>query len=548
MRLSIPAKVFSGFAAVLVTFGMAEAFSVYQLHRVGVGLSLVSNTYHPLTQLANQLDAAFRDSEQASERSLRETDPSTRRDLLRLALEYHPRAAREKLKAAQAVVADARSTRPGPQETMILDRLDGLLQGVLVRYDEYERAGNDAGDLLTRIDRARQQGEPAAVLEEQFVGSVRRLKKIEEGLGNTLKDFASELDDRINERVKAAGNEERRSVLNIIALSVIAVVAWISIMAVVQRILAPIRRLTEAVKDIGEGRFARELAVHSDDELALLAREFNSMAKKLLDRERQLQEKTNEVLRAERLATVGRLSAQITHEIRNPLSSLSLNTELLQERLERGISEATDRAEAMALLKSMAREMDRLAEITEEYLRFARQPKPAPGPVDLNDAVDELLDFMAAELAAGGVSASRELAADLPRVRADPGQLRQVLLNLVRNAREAAGHGGHLKLRTRAEAGHHVVMLEVEDDGPGIPAELKSHLFEPFFSTKERGTGLGLAVVQQIIHEHGGEISCHPVLPHGSRFVVSLPTVDATDETGPATEPEHLLVSARTGH
>jgi signal transduction histidine kinase len=219
---------------------------------------------------------------------------------------------------------------------------------------------------------------------------------------------------------------------------------------------------------------------------------------------------------------VGRLAAQITHEIRNPLSSLSLNAELLQERLERGIQDDAGRAEAHALLVAMSREVERLAEITEEYLRFARHPKPDFSVVDLNDAVDELVDFMAAELAAGGVVAVRELTA-APRVRADAGQLRQVLLNLVRNAREAAGPGGHVRLSTKVDDVTRVALLEIEDDGPGIPQALKSHLFEPFFSTKERGTGLGLAVVQQIVHEHGGEVTCHPVLPKGTRFVVSLP-------------------------
>jgi signal transduction histidine kinase len=527
MRLSIPAKVISGFAAVLVTFGLVAAFSVYQLHRVGSGLSLVSQAYHPLTRLAAQLEASYRDSAQASDRLLEETDPETRRSLLRLALEYHPRAAREKVKAAQAVIQKARETAAGVREALVLDRLDGLLRAVVVRYDEYQRVGAEVRAQLDRIAAHADEGLTPGERDAAFATTVRQLKKIEEGIGNTLKDFASELDDRIDQRVQQAGAEERWSASVIVSFSLIAVVIGLVITVITQRILAPIRRLTEAVKDIGEGRFARELAVHSNDELAILAHEFNAMVKKLRERDRQLQEKTAEVLRAERLAAVGRLAAQITHEIRNPLSSLSLNTELLQEQLESGVQSEKGRAEAQALLKSMAREMDRLAEITEEYLRFSRQPKPVRVAVDVNDVADELLDFMAPELASVGVAATRELARQAPRIIGDPSQLRQALLNLVRNAREAAGNGGHIRVRSRIDPERAHALLEVEDDGPGIPTEMKARLFEPFFTTKERGTGLGLAVVQQIVHEHGGEVSCLPVLPHGSRFTLSFPLAQA---------------------
>jgi signal transduction histidine kinase len=546
MRLSIPAKIFAGFAAVLVTFSLVAASSVYQLHRVGVGLSLVSNTYHPLTRHAAQLDESFRQSAQASERLQHETDVGTRRGLLRLALEYYPRAAREKVKAAQAVVAEARKTARQATEVAFLDRVDGLLDGVLVRYAEYQRVGAGAGKILDRLEDLRRQNQPTEQWESQFDASIRELKKTEEGLASTLKDLEAELDDRIDLRVLQAAEEEPRAVVTVVLFALVAALISVFVTVLAQRTLAPIRSLTEAVKEFGEGRFARELPVKSDDELAILAGEFNAMARKLRDRDRQLQEKTMEVLRAERLAAVGRLAAQITHEIRNPLSSLSLNAELLQERLDSGVDEPAGREEATALLKSMSREVERLAEITEEYLRFARHPKPDFAAVDLNDAVEEVLDFMSAELGTGGVSAARDLAALAPRVRADSGQLRQVLLNLIRNAREAAGSGGHIRLSTRMDVSRRVALLEVEDDGPGIPAALQSHLFEPFFTTKERGTGLGLAVVQQIIHEHGGEVSCHSVVPHGTRFVVTLP-LDESAETGAAQRTEEPGLPAAVG-
>jgi signal transduction histidine kinase len=220
---------------------------------------------------------------------------------------------------------------------------------------------------------------------------------------------------------------------------------------------------------------------------------------------------------------VGRLAAQITHEIRNPLSSLSLNTELLEEQIESGLDDLEAKGEARSLVKAMAREVDRLTGVTEEYLRFARMPKPTYSAVDLNDAMDELLAFMGPELAAAGVEAKRDWSEEPPRVKADAGQLRQVVLNLVRNAREAAGRGGHIRLRTRIEPIHQWGVVEVVDDGPGIPEAVRSHLFEPFYSTKEGGTGLGLALVQQVMHEHGGEVECESAAGKGTRFVLRWP-------------------------
>lgn len=522
MRLSISAKVFAGFAAVLATFGLVSAFGVWQMHRIGEGLALVSQAYHPLTRLGAQLEASYRSSEEATRRLLDENDVRVRQSLLSHALEYHPRAARQKVQDALGVIDDARQLGLGGEELPFLDRIEGLLLNVQLRYDAYARIGEEVENTLARLG----TGDAAerATAKTELDPALRRLKKVEEQIGLGLRDFSSEVEARVDLRVRQTRNEERRSALMILLLTVVAVVVGLMVTALSQRTLAPIRRLTEAVKDVGEGRFERELAVGSDDELGLLASEFNAMAKKLAERDRQLTEKTAEVLRSERLAAVGRLAAQITHEIRNPLSSLSLNAELLEEQLQDGgPADPEARAETRAVVAAMAREVDRLAEITEEYLRFARLPKPALAAVDLNDAVEDLLDFTAAELAAAKVVVVRELTAEGPAVRADASQLRQVLLNLVRNAREALVEGGRLVVRTRLDPEQPTATVIVEDDGPGIPAEIRAQIFEPFFTTKERGTGLGLALVQQIVHEHGGELSCESAPGHGTRLSVSLP-------------------------
>src|SRR5947208_1747596 len=243
-------------------------------------------------------------------------------------------------------------------------------------------------------------------------------------------------------------------------------VMWLS-----QRALQPIRTLTEAAQRLGRGS-PESVAVPEEggDELAVLAREFNAMAQRLAARERELRAQGEALLRSERLAAIGRIAAQITHEIRNPLSSISLNAEELGERAP----------QARELCDAIVREVDRLTGITEEYLRFARLPKPQLQRADANDIVRELLEFVRPELDSAGVKVSLSLSPGLPRVLADVAQLRRLLLNLLRNAREAMSGGGSLRVTTRATKA--TVEIDVRDSGAGMPPEPPARTVDPVFT------------------------------------------------------------------
>ncbi|HET8733280.1 MAG TPA: ATP-binding protein, partial [Anaeromyxobacteraceae bacterium] len=305
-----------------------------------------------------------------------------------------------------------------------------------------------------------------------------------------------------------------RTVASIVIYTLLALAVGVGAALVSQRLLAPIRRLTEGVKAVASGDLERQVEVRGSDELAVLAREFNAMAESLA-RQRQ------ELLRAERLAAVGRISAHITHEIRNPLNSLGLNAELLADELGPGAP-----AEARALVGAITREVDRLNAVTEEYLRFARLPRPVAATEDLNEILGGLLDFVAPEMAEAGVTVRRALAPDLPPVRVDEGQVRGAFLNLVRNAREAMSAGGTLEVRTVREPDGGV-LATVSDTGSGIPADRLERIFDPFFSTKSGGTGLGLAFTLQVLTEHGGTIRCASDVGRGTTFSVRLPPAPA---------------------
>ena len=211
------------------------------------------------------------------------------------------------------------------------------------------------------------------------------------------------------------------------------------------------------------------------------------------------EEMLRRTLRAERLAAVGTLAAGLAHEVRNPLNSAALQLAVLERRLERG--EPLDRTAPIAhIIKS---EIDRLDRLVRDFLAFA---KPAPldaRPVDVGALLASTAGLIAPEAEAARVALSIDAPADLPPIAGDAERLRQVLLNLTRNALEAMQErGGHLTLRGRRDG--QTLEIEVEDDGPGFPHDLP--VFDAFFTTKDQGTGLGLSLAHRIVSDHGGTI------------------------------------------
>ncbi|HEY7375545.1 MAG TPA: ATP-binding protein [Polyangia bacterium] len=289
------------------------------------------------------------------------------------------------------------------------------------------------------------------------------------------------------------------------------------------RSLRPLSVLRAHARRLGGGDYSQRTGVTSRDEIGDLAREFDAMAAAIQERERRL-------IRSERLATVGRMAAQIAHEVRNPLASIGLNAELLgDEIVERG-------EEARRLVTSIIGEVDRLTEITETYLRFARLPRPKLERESLGAIVASVVEMSRGELAQAGVAVAVDVTPGLPEVAADEAQLRQALINLIRNAREALAGSAvrRIDISARAaDAGR--IAIAVHDSGPGIDGVNLAKIFDPFFSTKERGTGLGLALVQQIVVDHGGQIDVASAPGAGTTFTMTLPGGDGAARERSAT-------------
>jgi signal transduction histidine kinase len=236
-----------------------------------------------------------------------------------------------------------------------------------------------------------------------------------------------------------------------------------------------------------------------------------------LVRERRQRERLREELRrAEHLAALGKLLAGVAHEVRNPLAGIR-STVQLWLRLP-------DLARTPESLDAVIQSVDRLSELVSRLLYFARTGADEPRPVDLNSVVRDTLELLRAQAAAQGVTLEADLAPELPFVSGSDPALRQVVLNLATNALQAMPRGGRLLCRTASVSGGQGVELRVADTGPGVAPEARAHLFEPFFTTRPEGTGLGLALCREIVLQHGGAIELVPGEGPGATFRVVLPS------------------------
>jgi signal transduction histidine kinase len=228
------------------------------------------------------------------------------------------------------------------------------------------------------------------------------------------------------------------------------------------------------------------------------------------------EEMLRRVLRAERLAAVGTMAAGLAHEVRNPLNSASLQLTVLERRLARG--DGADTAKPIVgIIKS---EIERLDRLVRDFLAFARPSPLEPRPVSLGELIEAVAHLIRPEAEAAGVTVSTTSTLALPPAAGDSERLRQVLLNLTRNAIEAMQGSGGGQLTLRATPGNDTVELEVEDDGPGFAEDLP--VFDAFFTTKDQGTGLGLSLVHRIVSDHGGTIRVQS-RPGCTCFTVTLP-------------------------
>jgi signal transduction histidine kinase len=284
---------------------------------------------------------------------------------------------------------------------------------------------------------------------------------------------------------------------------------------VARRTARDLERLVEGSLAAARGDLDHRVPVRSADEVGAVASAFNLMMEDLKTSKERLQI-------AERIAAWQDIARRLAHEIKNPLTPIQMAMDTLQKSYKKQhpqFGEILDESTTTVL-----EEADRLKKIVAEFSDFARMPKPEFARIDLNEIVKSSLALYD--------NVETHLAPGLPEIDADRGQMNQVILNLVGNARDALGDrgDGRIVVRTLAGSGADRVLLVVEDNGPGVPPELKDKVFAPYFTTKHTkgGTGLGLAIVHRIVSDHGGRITISDATGGGARFTIELPLRNGT--------------------
>jgi len=291
----------------------------------------------------------------------------------------------------------------------------------------------------------------------------------------------------------------------------------ILVLAVVRTVSRPIKRLTVTALETSKGRYGLEVDGRTtNDEIGILTSVFNRMSRKMANDLATLQRMNDRLMRTEKLASIGTLSAGIAHEISNPLSAVISLVETLRKRSE------TD-PESARQLEIITKQLERVSVITREMLDFAASKPEHRTPADVNEIVTSSLRLVGFDTSFRSVKLEVALESGIPRVECDPDQIQQVLVNLLLNARQAIDDDGEISVVTARRSGE--IVVEVRDNGCGINEEYISCIFDPFFTTKgdQGGTGLGLAVSYGIMKGHGGRLEALPNSPKGTVLRVLLP-------------------------
>jgi signal transduction histidine kinase len=290
-----------------------------------------------------------------------------------------------------------------------------------------------------------------------------------------------------------------------------------------RRITRPIHRLVDGTVRIAKGDFSRLIPMSSRDEIGELARSFNEMTSRLLEARERMEAANRRLIQAEKLASIGRLAATIAHEIRNPLTSVKLNVQKVAE--EKALDEVSQEHLGLSL-----EGIDQIERFIKELLNFTRVSELALERFPLEQVVEESLKMIQAAFRERGISVEKRYAPSLPPVLVDGDKMRQVFLNVLRNAQEALGAGGLISVSIDAaeEAGRNWLRVRIEDDGPGVSEKDRESIFEPFFTTRPAGFGLGLANARKIVEQHNGSIRVAPEGGRGACFIIQIPAEEGT--------------------
>ncbi|MED5374113.1 MAG: ATP-binding protein [Myxococcota bacterium] len=504
MGLPLRLRIIAAFAFSFACFLAALTVGLWKLGDIGQGLRLLDEGYIPLSRSVSTMEASLVRLELDLDRS---GGPMAG---LRSNAQLHQRRISSGVQSGRQSIDEALLLPMDEVDLRSLEGLDLQLQVIA----EYNQQLLDVSERWLDLMEAGRTHD-AKALEPELVRTRGELE-------TRVKQLARQVDGRIRGLADETAEAQRAALLASGSLALVALSLGLVMLALSVIALRPIGEMTRGVERIAGGDYSGRLDVQRDDELGVLSRRINEMAAAIAQRDEDLRRSAEQALsdqerlaRAERLALVGQMLAQITHEVRNPLNAMSLNAELLAEEFE--ALPADRQAEAQEILETVTGEIERLEKTTEHYLTLARRPAPDLKPTDLADLVRSVARLLEQELLQAQVSLELDLA-EGPPVEVDATQLRRAVLNVVKNALEAGARHVRVCLADTQE----FLELRVEDDGPGLSPEAAERAFDPFYSTKAKGSGLGLAITRQILEDHGGTVAWSTLEP-GTRIALRLP-------------------------
>ncbi len=301
--------------------------------------------------------------------------------------------------------------------------------------------------------------------------------------------------------------------LLLVAIAIVVLIGW--------SFTRPIKELADAARVVAAGNLDFQVPVKRNDEVGQLATTFNEMIAGLKSK-RDLEERLNQ---AERAAVIGRLTQSVAHEIRNPLNVINLSIDHVSKKY--APEDSARREKFTQLLSSMKDEIERLKHLVNDLLNYGRPARSAVETIDMRQLVEETLSLLRQQADIQGVAVTIDEAGGPASVRGDRERLKSFISNLAINALQAMPTGGHLTARVERQDGR--VEVKISDTGVGISEESLGKIFEPYFSTKQSGFGLGLAVTRKIIEEHRGRIAVESQLQRGTTFTVTLPAAEENE-------------------
>lgn len=386
-------------------------------------------------------------------------------------------------------------------------------------YQDYDERRDEVIDLFGEG----QVGRASAIL----VGDVNKLYGQAYGL---CEAFIGENERYIGMRQDRARAEIRRATVGVAIVFAMTIACGVGLLVLFFRgVWRPLRRMADDARAFSGEATLPEAAPPPGDELRAVGYYLRSLMSDVTETQSDLERSRAQLLDADKLATIGRLAASVGHEIRNPLTSLKMRLYSIRQSIG-------DDPETEEDMRVVAEEVNHLESTIRNFLEFSRPPDLKLSPHDVRHLVDKTLELCGHWLQVRGVRVERADAPGLPLVRADSEQIKQVFLNLFRNSAEAMEKGGRILVDAGEGAtrgGQRMVVVRVRDDGGGITPEVRARIFEPFFSTKQDGTGLGLCIAARIMAQHGGRLDLDPPGDGGATFSVWIPADGGADGEDP---------------